>query len=329
MEILFYFLALLASILLILKAGSSFVDSACGIACRLNVSPAVIGLTVVSFATTAPELFTSLIAAWLGNVGMAYGNAIGSTIVNAGLILAVPAILIGIVVHKHRLHEATFWLSLSVLITLLTIDTQLSRFEGLLLLLLLAGFFVFIIRMRREVREQSITPPGERGIKKTFLLFFLSALGIIVGSRLLVYGGVGIALSFGISEAVIGFTLVAFGTSLPELIVAISSAVKKVSELSLGNIIGANIMNLTSVIGIASLIRPLLVEPNTLLFSNIVMLLIAVLLLLFMKTGKRLTRGEGLLLLLIYTFYLLGTGCLELNRFFHLEVLSIPLLPLP
>lgn len=306
MEIFLYFLALIISILIISKAGGSFVDSACKIARWLRVSPAVIGLTIVSLCTTSPEVTTSSIAALLGSGGMAYGNAIGSVIVNTGLILAVPAILIGISIHKHRLFEATFWLGLSILLILLTIDTQLSRLEGLALLFLLLGFFIFIIHREGKVRKQPTVSSEESGIEKAFLLFFLSALGIIIGSRLLVYGGKGIALFFGVPEEVIGFTLLAFSTSLPELVTAIFSSLRRVGELSLGNIIGANILNLTLVIGIASLIRPLLVEPSAMFFSNTVMLLIAALLLLFLKTRQKLTRTNGLLLLLIYVSYLLG-----------------------
>lgn len=306
MDVFLYLLALLVSILIISKAGNSFVDSACGIARKLGVSPAIIGLTIVSFATTTPELFTSVISAWLGSVGMAYGNAVGSNIANIGVVIAVPAILTGISIHKHRLHEAGFMLGLSALVALLTIDTQISRFEGLVLFLLVVGFFVFVILREGKTERQPIDPPDEQGIKKTILLFTFSALGIILGCRLLVYAGVGIASFLGISQAVIGFTLLAFGTSLPELITAIFAAVRKVGELSLGNIIGANIQNITKVLGIAAMVSPLSVELSTLFLSNAMMLLTAILLLLFMKTGGRLTRGEGLFLLLLYTSYLFG-----------------------
>lgn len=307
MEAILYLLALFAGIAIIAKAGNIFVDSACAIARGLGVSRAIIGLTVVSFATTMPEFFTSTIATGLGSVGMAYGNAVGSVIANIGLILVVALIMAAIPVERERLREGAALLGFAALVTLMALDGNLNRYEAALLLLLMTVFLVLVTRREAKTKNRS---KSEEKLKKPALLFILCAAGVIVGSRLLVYSGVGIAQLLGISEAVIGFTLVAVGTSIPELVIAIISAHKRVAELSLGNIIGANILDLIWVLGASGIISSLIVAPTTLLFSNLIMMAIIAALLLFMKTGRRLTRREGALLLALYIFYLAGLALL-------------------
>lgn len=308
-----YPLALLAGLASIAIGGDVFVDSACAIARRLGVSRAVVGLTIVSFATTAPEFIASTMAAGMGNVGLAYGNAVGTCIVNIGLILAMVAVAVAIPIERDRLHEGAVMVGLGALVTIIAWDGTLSRYEGVGLLLLLVLFLRFIVR--REQRNARIALVGEpkypSRLGRPILLFSLGALGILVGSRLLIYSGMGIAKSLGVSEAVIGFTIVAVGTSLPELVTAVMSAFKKVPELSLGNIVGANILDLTWVLGLSAVIRPLSVGFRKIWFSNLMMFLIMALLLAFMRTGRRLTRGEGWALLALYAFYL--TGLILLN----------------
>ena len=307
MEAMLYVGALLASVALIWKAGDVFVDSACAIARGLRVSEAVIGLTVVSFATTAPEFVTSTWAAWMGSVGVAYGNAVGSCIANIGLVLAVAMMMAATIpVKKGRFQEGMSMLGFGGLVTFLVLDGSLNRYEALLLLLLTVAFLRLI--MRREKRGGQ---KGGMGFKKPTIFFVFGALGVIVGSRLLIYSGVGIASLVGVSEAVIGFTLVAFGTSVPELATAVISASKKVAELSLGNIIGANILDLGWVLGVAGVISPLVVDFHTLLFSNLVMVGTMTALLVFMRTGRRLTGAEGVVLLALYAFYLFWLALLR------------------
>lgn len=305
--------ALLAGLASIAVGGNVFVDSACAIARRLGVSRAVIGLTLVSFATTAPELVASTMAAGMGNVGLAYGNAVGTCIANIALILAIVAATAAIPIERDRLNEGAVMVGLGALVTIIAWDGTLSRYEGVGLLLILVLFLRFIVR--RERRNARIARAGGQEypaqLGRLILLFSLGALGILVGSRLLIYSGRGMAESLGVSEAVIGFTMVAVGTSLPELVTAVMSAFKRVPELSLGNIVGANILDLTWVLGLSAVIRPLSVGLQTIWFSNLMMFLIMASLLVFMRTGQRLTRGEGWALLALYAFYL--TGLILLN----------------
>ncbi len=302
METVVYLCILLASIALIWRAGDIFVDSACEIARGLGISRAVVGLTLVSFATTAPEFATSTIATATGSVGMAYGNAVGSVITNMGLILALATILSTIKIEKGSSKWGGTMLGLGIMAVFMTLDFELARIEASLLFLVTL-LFLLVVSVKNSGggggREKVYLP-------KVFSLFVLGAAGVVVGSRLLVFSGVELASSLGVSEAVIGFTLIAFGTSVPELTTALISVSKKVPELSLGNILGANIMDLGWVLGVAGIISPLTVESNTLAFGNSVMLLAMVILLVSLTRNKRLGRLTGCMLLGLYGIYLLG-----------------------
>jgi cation:H+ antiporter len=301
-----YFLALIASIALIAGAGNLFVNSACSIARGLGIPRAVIGLTLVSLATTVPEFITSTTAAGLGNVEIAYGNAVGTCIFNAAAIVGIAALIIAIPVAKHQLHEGWVMLGFGALVTLLALDGGLSRVEGLLLLLIMVAFLALITRRESKNRVSNKIKPSGESLRRPAALFLLGAVGIVIGSRLLIYAGVGIATLIGVSEAAIGFTIVAIGTSIPELTTAIISAAKKVPELSLGNIIGANILDLSWVLGMAAVINPLPADAQTTHLSNPIMLLIMGVILSAMVVRRKLTRKHGVLLLGIYVAYIVG-----------------------
>lgn len=303
-QLILYLLVLLLGVLIIAKAGDAFVDAACAIARGYGIPQAVIGLTLVSFATTVPEFLTSTMASALGDVGIAYGNAVGSIIANTALILAVAMVAVPILVKRERVHDGLVLLGLGGILILLTLNAELSRYEGIGLLLMLGMFLWFVIR--REAKRERRSKSGEKvRLKHKFIIFGISAAGIAIASRMLIYSGIGIAEFFGIPEIVIGLTVIAVGTSIPEFTTAIISAVKKVPELSLGNIIGANILNLVWVLGASSVIRPLQVDSKSIWFSNPVMLAITALLVLFMAKG-RLKRGHGILFIAVYISYLIG-----------------------
>lgn len=300
-------LALPVGLALIVVGGNAFVDSACALARRLGVSRAVIGLTLVSFATTTPELATSAMAAAMGSGGVAYGNVVGSCIANIALILSIVVVAVSIPIERDRLGEGAVMLALAAVVVAMAHNGKVSRLEGLSLLLALGLFLGFLVRRGRgAVGEELVLAEGTPRLRRLALGFSLGAAGIIVGSRLLIYSGVGIARSLGVPEAVIGFTLVAVGTSLPELTTAAISAIKRVPELSLGNIIGANALDLTWVLGFAATLKPLSIAWAEVWFSNLTMLAIMALLLGFMFTGRRLSRGEGVALLSLYGLYLAG-----------------------
>ncbi|MFQ6130123.1 MAG: calcium/sodium antiporter [Candidatus Hadarchaeaceae archaeon] len=308
-EFILYIFAFVAALLLIAKAGDVFVDSACGIAQALGVSQVIIALTLVAFATSAPEFFTSTMAAWFGNVGISYGNVVGSNIINITPILALAAIFGVAQVGRERLAEGVIMLAVGGALAAMALDGEVWWVEGLFLLVIFALFLRFVLRREARRRPKEKTSERER-LGRLILLFILGTVGVIIGSRLLIYSGVGIALDVGVPEAAIGFTLVAIGTSIPELATIIISIFKRLPEFSVGTIVGSNIFNTALIIGSAALIRPLTVDSQALWFSNLMMLAAMVILLVFMWRGQRLTRGQGVTLLVFYAFYLVGLAFL-------------------
>lgn len=298
---------LFVGFVIIAKAGDIFVDSSCVIAKKLKVSRAVIGLIVVAFATSLPEFVLSTMAAGLGRVGIAYGNIVGSCIGNIGLVLGVAVIGVAIPIGKERLHDGVIMLAVGCILTLMGLDGELSRYDGIGLMVAFALFLGFILR--REIKRKSSPSKGAkipRKLKYPTLLFIVGALGVVIASRMLIYSGVGIADEIlGISPTVIGLTVIAIGTSLPELATAVVSAVKKVPELSLGMILGSNIFNIALVLGTSSMIAPLAVDSQSIEFSNPVMLGTMALLLAFMAR-RRLTWKLGILMLGLYLFYVVA-----------------------
>lgn len=304
-----FILVLVASILLIMKAGDIFVDSACRIARGLGVSQAVIALTLVAFATSAPEFFTSLIAAGLGNVQISYGNAVGSNIINITPILALAAIFGVVQIGRERVTEGLIMFSVGGVLAAMAFGGMIDRWMGLILLVIFMLFLIFILkREAKKVRRKILRE--RRRLGSSILLFVLGAAGVIVGARLLVCSGVGIARGLNISEMAIGFTLVAIGTSIPELATIIISIAKRLPEISVGTIIGSNIFNTAFVLGTAALIRPLVVDSQTLWFSNPMMLAAMALLVGFMWGRRRLARWQGVALFAFYAIFLAGLALL-------------------
>jgi len=302
-----FLLALAVALILIYKAGDVFVDSACRIARALGVSTAVIALTFVAFGTSAPEFFTSIIAALQGNVGIAYGNVVGSNIVNITPILALAAIFGVAIIGREQFNEGLIMLFTGAALVLMALNGTIGFVGGLILLAMFAFFLRFLFKRETSKDRRQITV--ERGeFWYSFLIFTIGLLGVILGSYLLVYSGVGIAKLMGVPEAAIGFTLVAIGTSIPELATILVSISKKLYEVSVGTIVGSCIFNTTFIIGWAALLRPLTIDSQALLFSNPMMLVIMALLVGLMWGRQRLTRGHGLALLLFYVFYLVGLG---------------------
>lgn len=317
-EFILYVLAFLAALVLIAKAGDIFVESACRIARALGVSQAVIALTLIAFATSAPEFFTSIIAAWLGNVGIAYGNVVGSNIVNITPILALASIFGIVQVGREQVSEGLIMLAVGGALAAMALNGVIGPVEGLLLLAIFALFLRYVVK--REIRRKSAEQKTIRvreSLRKLSLLFTIATAGVVIGARLLVFGGAGIAqevlMAAGLTsleaEAAIGFTVIAIGTSIPELATIVISVKKRLPAISVGTIVGSNIFNTALIIGSAALVRPLKVDSQAIWFSNPMMLAAMAVLLGFMWRG-RLTRGQGIALLAFYAFYLVGLAFL-------------------
>ena len=307
-------LLVVAGLALLIWGADRFVHGAAAGARNLGVTPLLVGLTVVALATSAPEILVSVVAALDGEPGLAIGNAIGSNIVNVGLVLGMTAMIRPIKLESATLRrEMPALLAVSLLTVSLFLDTFLSRIDGLVMLTGLVIVMVWLARL--GMRSAANDPikidyeaeiPSDVSMTMAIVWLTVGLAILLVGAKILVYGAVGIAEELGVSEVVIGVTIVAFGTSLPELAVSLASALKGEYGLAIGNIVGSNIFNLLAVIGVAATIQPAALAPSVLSLHIFVM--VAFTLVLFAMTydydGKgQLSRLEGAALLAAYIAY--------------------------
>jgi cation:H+ antiporter len=305
---------IVAGLVLLIWGADRFVHGASAAARNMGVAPLLIGLTIVAFATSAPEILVSVVAATRGEPGLAFGNAIGSNIANIGLVLGVTALVRPIPLESATLRrEMPALLAVSLLTVSLFLDTRLSRPDGIVMLTGLAIVMIWFVRLGiRSADTDPIKMDYEAEIPKdvnmkTAVMWLVVGLGVLLlGAEWLVDGSIGVAQSLGVSEVVIGITIVAIGTSIPELAVSLVSALRGEYGLAIGNIVGSNIFNLLAVIGIAATIHPATVAPSVLSLHIFVM--VAFTLVLFAMTydydGKAmLSRMEGVALLTAYFAY--------------------------
>ena len=298
------YLLLLLGILLLLVGGDFLVKSAASLATKLKVSPFLIGVTVVSFGTSAPELLVSLKAAAQGSTGIAIGNIIGSNVANLALVLGLTVLIRPIEIDPKKLRLSWFvMLIASLMFYGFSQDQLLDQIDGWFFISGLLFFLTLSIRYRdssftEEEIENTLKP------KLIPLYLILGAVGLYYGSELLVNNAVTIAKSFGISEFIIGISVVALGTSLPELVTSIIAILKGQSSISIGNLIGSNVFNIFAVLGITSIVNPLQADAFLISIDLPVMLGVTLLTGLFLLVSKRLGRLEGAILLGIYLVYI-------------------------
>ncbi|HTN33156.1 MAG TPA: calcium/sodium antiporter [Marinobacter sp.] len=308
--------AIIAGLILLVWSADKFVDGAATTARRLGMPSLLVGMVIIGFGTSAPELAVSAMAAADGNSGLALGNAYGSNITNIALIIGLVAIIAPVAMHTQVLRKE---LPLLIVLTLIAgaqlIDGELSRVDGVVLLAVFAlvmGWSVYqgLQGKADPLGNESIPEPASELMSLKWAIIWL-AIGLIVliaSSRLLVWGAVDIAQSLGVSDLVIGLTIVAIGTSLPELASALAAVRKKEHDLILGNILGSGIFNTLAVVGLAATIHPLTVDPEVLYRDWSLMLAVTVGLLLMGLglTGHRklISRFDGVILLLVYVAYI-------------------------
>ena len=307
-------LSLLAGFLLLMWSADAFTDNGAKIARIFNISPLVIGLLVFGFGTSAPEMLVSGLAAYDGIPEMSIGNAFGSNIFNIGLVLGVTAIILPVTVEKSVIKKEWLYLFLSTLIVgFLLLDGFLSFTDGLILLFLLLLFLINVFRESKkgspidtdilEINSQN----QDKG--RTWLLLIVSLIILVSSAKLVVWGGVSIAEFFEIDKLIIGLTVVALGTSLPELAVSISSALKKQHQMVIGNIIGSNLFNTLGVLAIPALIVPFTPElilkvPPEVMSRDFVYMLILTLLIVILSMRLKISRFGGFILLTALSIYL-------------------------
>lgn len=308
------FIQLIGGFLLLVWAADRLVAGASATARNLGVSPLIIGLVIVGFGTSAPELVVSAVATVRGNSGLAVGNAIGSNIANMGLILGFTAVIYPLRLESSTLKREYPLLLLIMLVSLfMAIDMQLTRVEGFVLLGCLFAMVAWLVRfgMQRPAtdpfaQELEAEIPTDIPTRVAMFWLLISMITLPASSHFLVEGAVGIAKSLDVSDTVIGLTIVAFGTSLPELATAITSAFRKEDDLAVGNIIGSNMFNLLGVLGIAAAIKPVEVQTMILTRDFPVMFLLTGLMFLLASDFRgpgRIGRTAGALLLAIFVGY--------------------------
>jgi cation:H+ antiporter len=301
-----YFLLFLG-LAILLAGGKILVDGASGIALKLGMSAGLIGLTIVAFGTSAPELLVSVNAALKGNSDISIGNVIGSNIANIALVLGMSGLVYPILIKRNHLKfEYLITLLVSFLFFGLSYNGVISTLEGILLFGLFIGFNVYLFKTSSNDDSEVVEIVHAKNLSwfKSIIYFIGGIIGLYLGSELLVENAVSISREFGISERIIGVTIIAIGTSLPELITSVIAAISKQTDLALGNILGSNIMNILSIIGLTAIIKPIGVSLEFINSDFFWMLGITLFLFPLMKIKMRVSKIEGALLLLSYGAYL-------------------------
>lgn len=299
MEVVF----LLVGFILLIIGADKFVMGSSSLAKRMGIPPLVIGLTVVAFGTSAPELAVSLIASISGANEIAVGNVLGSNIFNLLMVVGVSSLIYPLVIDKELLTRDWVFSIISVFILggLLMFDQELSRLDGVILLI---GFGFVICKQVKSALKNKVVEEStdkELGNLRMILYIFLGLVGIIAGGQLTVEGATRIALMFNISETIIGLTIVAVGTSLPELVTSVIATKRKENSIAIGNVIGSNLFNVLFILGTSALISPMKVN-TTAVFDTILLLIISVVLWFLAKYNK-LNRNFGFLMILGYILY--------------------------
>jgi cation:H+ antiporter len=307
-------LFLLVGIGLLTVGGEALIRGALGAAHRFKVSPLLSGLVIVGFGTSMPEMVVSVEAALRGQPDIAIGNVVGSNIANILLILGLCAVITPLAVTSLALRrDAVTMIAASLLFIVLAISNKLSHLGAALLLLSLLAYLVWAYWSEKyngapsaavheaEAGEVNVVP---KSTGWSVLAIVTGLVLLIAGSKVLLIGAVGFAHSLGVSEAVIGLTLVAVGTSLPELTISVIAALRRHADVAVGNVLGSNIFNLLGILGVSAFLQPLEVTGRIFDFDQWVMLGVAVLLCIFLYTGRRLNRIEGGVLLIGYAAYI-------------------------
>ena len=300
-------------IVLLTFGGEALIRGALATANRLHVSPLLSGLVIVGFGTSTPELVVSVNAALNNQADIAIGNVVGSNIGNVLLILGLCALIAPMAVRPLALRrDAVTVVAASLLFLVLVGGSALGHADGVIFLTALVSYLVWAYRSERfhaapsaelhKAKAEELTALPQSAIS-TFVLVIAGLLLLISGSQALLVGAVGIAKHLGVSEAVIGLTFVAVGTSLPELSISVIAALRRHADVAIGNVLGSSIFNLLGILGVSALLQPLPVHPRVLQFDQWVMLGASVLLLLFLYTQRRLSRLEGGMLLVGYGIY--------------------------
>lgn len=304
------FLLIIGGLTLLILGGNWLLKSAVALSLKLDIPKIIIGMTVVSFATSAPELIVSINAALNGSSDLALGNVIGSNIANLGLVLGITLLLGSMEVQKsfYKTDWPVMMIASALLFLFLAGDKIIVQYEGIILFSFLIIFLIYLLRFQKTAVVDEMPEDDEPlPLYKIVLFLVIGGLGLWGGSELLIKGATSLATDFGVTERVIGVTVVSIGTSVPELAASIVAVIKKEKAISLGNLIGSNIFNILAVLGITSMITPVSVADERLLTNDLFWMLgisFIILPLVFFPRGYRLNWKDGLVLLCTYCIFI-------------------------
>lgn len=296
------YLLLVLGFVFLIKGADLFVDGSSSIAKHMKIPSVIVGLTIVAMGTSAPEASVSITAAIAGNSDISLGNIVGSNIFNFLVVIGVSAMIFPIISHKDIIKRDLWWnLGITGLLLVLILDKKIGRIDGVILLLGMAIYLFVVIRnalknRTEEDKEQLISIP------KSIIFMIIGLAAIICGGNFVVDNASIIAKSLGLSETLIGLTIVAIGTSLPELVTSITAAKKKEAGIALGNAVGSNIFNILFILGASSAVTPINVAPE-LFIDTIILIAVGILIFIFAYTGRKTNRTEGIICTLLYIAY--------------------------
>ncbi|MGL5380394.1 calcium/sodium antiporter [Clostridium sp.] len=310
------YIILIIGFVLLIKGADIFVDGASKIAKKFGIPAVIVGLTIVSLGTSAPELAISLISSLQGNNEITIGNVLGSNIFNTLMVLGVTAIIMPIIIKKATILK-DYLVNTVVAIALLAFtfggmlfgkEPYISRISGIIFLIACIIYTIYLVKVAKSTNIEDEDKEDTSDVKMTSCLIkiVIGAIGVIIGGKLVVDSATAIAYSFGMSEKLVGLTIVAVGTSLPELVTSMVAALKGENDIALGNVLGSNIFNILLILGASATISPIPVA-TTLGFDVIFLIIVTIILGIFMFNGKKeetkLSKKEGIILVLIYVAY--------------------------
>ncbi len=304
------FFAVAVGVFLLIKGGDWLLHSAVSLSLRFSIPKIVIGMTVVSFATSAPELIVSIQSAMSGHPDLALGNVVGSNIANLGLVLAITIMIspIDVTSSFYKTDWPMMMLASLLFYFFIVVDNKLVAYEGAILFVFLLFFLVYLIKYQKEaVLDEAPEDDEVLSMSKTMTYFLLGAFSLWLGSETLIKGAVSLAEDLGVSERIISVSIISVGTSIPELSASVVAIINKEKAISLGNLIGSNIFNILAVMGITSMIHPIELQDTGFLNNDIWWMLgisFLILPLVFFPKGSRLGWIDGLVLMVLYIFFI-------------------------
>lgn len=303
------FILLLVGFIFLIKGADYFVEGSSNIAKKFKISPMIIGLTIVALGTSMPELSVSITSSLIGKNDMSLANVVGSNMFNILMALGVSSVIINLPIEKDSVKfDIPFLIGIGILLLLMLFDLKLSIFEGLILI----GIFVFYLwktlkpMLKKRNKDIKENEEKNKSMFKMIVISLVGIIGIIIGGDMVVDNASKIAEIFGMSQNLIGLTIVAVGTSLPEFVTSIMAIKKGENEIAIGNVVGSNIFNILLILGVSSVVNPLIVNIVGLI-DVLFMIASSVLLYLFIRKNKNLNRYQGIIFILLYVGYIIYT----------------------